>query len=155
VAKAGGSRREHTGALDRLSRRVPGFRGYLEPELRRPADRSLRDHGAAQLSRIGGDLGRRADARELLLQIEKLASELRAADRGYSSFFDEPKLDGGPALDAAYAQDERLLGQLDELEARAGEPELSSGALRGLVKRVGLVLADRRNALLALQGGSP
>src|SRR5258705_444822 len=81
---------------------------------------------------------------------EGVRAELRFADRGYSGFFDDVKLDGDAALDAVYAQDERIVLQVEEIAAQVAEPEFSPAKLRGSVKRLGLALADRRNAILGL-----
>ena len=151
--------RAQRGSLERLIERVPGFRGYLGREQRREADKLLRDHGAARLERVVRDLnGAIAKAsleeigehQELVTQVEKLRAELRFADRGYSGFFDDVKLDGHAALDAVYAQDERIVLQVEEIAAQVAEPEFSPAKLRGSVKRLGLALADRRNAILGL-----
>ncbi|HTO53695.1 MAG TPA: hypothetical protein VMR50_09930 [Myxococcota bacterium] len=147
------------GALERLAARVPGFGGYLERDQRRQADKLLRDHGAARLEAIGRELQARiakvpldeiGELSELVTQAEKLRGELRFADRGYSGFFDEAKLDGDAALDAVYEKDERIVQQVEELAAQVGEGEVSAPALRGSLKRLGLALADRRNAILGL-----
>ncbi|HTO09041.1 MAG TPA: hypothetical protein VMR86_18470 [Myxococcota bacterium] len=148
------------GSLERVVAHVPGFRGYVEREHRRQADQLLRDHGAARLERIAGDLRGRIsqaaledmdEARELIACVEKVRGELRFADRGYSGFFEEAKLDDGPGLDALYAQDERIAVQVAELAAQVTAGELSAPLLRGAVKRLGLSLADRRNAILGLR----
>jgi hypothetical protein len=147
------------GALERLAARVPGFGGYLERDQRRQADKLLRDHGATRLEAIGRELQERiakaaldqiGELSELVTQTEKLRGELRFADRGYSGFFDEAKLDSDAALDAVYEKDERIVAQVEELAAAVGEGEVSAPSLRGSLKRLGLALADRRNAILGL-----
>ena len=64
---------------------------------------SCATHGAARLERVVRDLNdviakasleEIGELQELVTQLEKLRAELRFADRGYSGFFDEPKLDG-------------------------------------------------------------
>ena len=150
---------EQRGALERLGARVPGFRGYLGREERREADKLLRDHGAARLECVVSDLheavakaalDEMGEYQVLIAQVEKIRAELRFADRGYSGFFDEQKLDSDAALDAVYAQDERIVAQVDELAAQVSDADFSPAALRGNVKRLGLALADRRNAILGL-----
>jgi hypothetical protein len=148
------------GSLERVAAHVPDFRGYVEPEGRRQADRLLRDHGAARLGRVLCDLQTRLapvasedddETRELMAQVEKVRGELRFADRGYSGFFEEAKLDDGPALDAVYAQDERIAVQVAELGRQVAGGEVTAALLRGAVKRLGLLLADRRLAILGLR----
>lgn len=159
MAKVRETLRAQRGALERLIARVPGFRGYLGREERREADKLLRDHGAARLERVVRDLNEGiakasleeiGEHQELVTQIEKLRAELRFADRGYSGFFDEAKLDGDAALDTVYAQDERIVLQVEEIAAQVTDADFSPAKLRGSVKRLGLALADRRNAILGL-----
>jgi hypothetical protein len=159
MAKGGDTLRAERGTLERLIARVPGFRGYLDREGRRQADKLLRDAGAVRLERVVRDLSaviakssleEIGELQELVTQVEKLRAELRFADRGYSGFFDELKLDGEAALDAVYTQDERIVEQVDEVAAQMGDGEFSPAKLRGSVKRLGLALADRRNAILGL-----
>jgi hypothetical protein len=159
MAKVPETLRAQRGALERLISRVPGFRGYLGREERREADKLLRDHGAARLERVVRDLEdviakaaleEMGEYQEVVTQVEKLRAELRFADRGYSGFFDEVKLDGDAALEAVYAQDERIVAQVEELAAQVAETDFTPASLRGSVKRIGLALADRRNAILGL-----
>jgi hypothetical protein len=148
------------GSLERVVAHVPGFRGYVEREDRRQADRLLREHGAARLERILDDLNGRVaraaledrdETHELIAHVEKVRGELRFADRGYSGFFEEAKLDDGLELDRVYAQDERIAVGVAELAAQVVDRELTAALLRGAVKRLGLALADRRNAILGLR----
>jgi hypothetical protein len=159
MAKVPETLRAQRGALERLTSRVPGFRGYLGREERREADKLLRDHGAVRLERVVRDLEdviakaaleEMGEYQQVVTQVEKLRAELRFADRGYSGFFDEVKLDGDAALDAVYAQDERVVAQVEELAAQVAETDFTPASLRGSVKRIGLALADRRNAILGL-----
>jgi chromosome segregation ATPase len=159
MAKVRESLRSGRNVLERLAARVPGFRGYQGREERREADKILREYGASRLERIvtaiqetiaKSSLEEITEYQELVTQVEKLCAELRFADRGYSGFFDERKLDGDAALDAVYAQDERIVAQVEEIAAQVSDADLSAASLRGSVKRLGLALADRRNAILGL-----
>jgi len=154
-----GDKQSQRGALERLMARVPGYRGYLDREERREADKLLRDHGAQRLERVSRDLSEKiakapldeiGELQELVTQLDKLRAELRFAERGYSGFFDETKLDSVAALDAVYAQDERLVEQVEEIAGQVAGADFSAAKLRGSVKRLGLALADRRNAILGL-----
>jgi hypothetical protein len=159
MAKLSETLRDGKGVLERLAARVPGFRGYLGREDRREADKILRDYGATRLEQVTRDiqeaiakasLEQMGEYQELVVQVEKLRAELRFADRGYSGFFDERKFDTTAALDAVYAQDERIVGQVEEIAAQVADADFSAPSLRGSVKRLGLALADRRNAILGL-----
>ena len=131
--------REQRGALQRMRAHVPGFGGYCEREERREADKLLRDFGATRLERIGRDLQESiakasleeiGELRDLVLAVEKLRNELRFADRGYSGFFAEEKLDGDAALDAVYEQDERIVAQIDEIAAQVVDADFRRVAAR-------------------------
>lgn len=147
-------------ALERLRARVPGFRGYLAREERRDSDRRLRERCAERLDRVIHELGAgiaqapaedRGAQQELVTQVERLRAELQLADRSYSAFFDDAELAADGSLDAVYVQDERVVEQVDEIAAQLDDAELSPGKLRGSVRRLGLALADRRNAILRLR----
>jgi uncharacterized membrane protein YccC len=159
VARVRETVREQRNALERLGARIPGFRGYLDRDQRREADKLLREHGARLLERMVRELHEIAaksaldeldDLQELIGEVEKLRAELRYADRGYSGFFDEIKLDSDPALTAVYERDERIVQQIEEMAAQVADVEFRAAAVRAVVKRLGLALADRRNAILGL-----
>lgn len=114
------------GSVERLIARIPGFRGYMEMNARRQADRLLRDHVAALLKT---QLNRLAEAEKLLLETGGLSymSQTRSAktklqtyiDRiatdvpGYSGFFDAVKI-GEDDLAVVYAFDEALLDYVEK-----------------------------------------
>ena len=159
MAKLHETIRAHENALERLTSRIPGFRGYRDREARREADKLLREHGARELERIVRELHEHAakaaldeleDVSEVVAQAEKLTRELRFADRGYSGFFDDVKLDSAEALDSVYERDERVVAQISEIAAQLESGELRVPALRALLKKLGLSLADRRGAILGL-----
>ncbi len=159
MAKVKESIREQRNALERLVTRIPGFRGYADREARREADKVVRDHGASRLERVVRELHEVAansaldelnDLHELLNDVEKLRAELRYADRGYSGFFDEIKLDGSAALDSIYEKDERIVDQIEQIAAQVADVEFQAASVRAVVKRLGLALADRRSAILGL-----
>jgi len=151
--------REQRNALERMASRIPGYRGYVDRESRREADKLLREHGASRLERVVRELHEVAansaldqlnDLHELMNDVEKLRAELRYADRGYSGFFDEAKLDTAQALDAVYEKDERIVDQIEQVAAQVADVEFQTASVRAVVKRLGLALADRRTAILGL-----
>jgi hypothetical protein len=159
MAKVRETIRAHENALERLASRIPGFRGYRDREARREADELLREHGARELERIVRELHEHAakaavdeleDVQDVVSQSEKLMRELRFADRGYSGFFDDVKLDSASALDSVYERDERIVAQIGEIAAQVESGELRVATLRALLKKLGLALADRRGAILGL-----
>src|SRR5205814_5148405 len=87
-------------ALERLMNEVPGFKGYRERDLRRDADRLQREHLAARLEEVKralnavaaalsrGDLDPINEVETARKRLDKVASRIRYAERGYSGFFD-------------------------------------------------------------------
>lgn len=159
MAKVNETIREQRNALERLASRIPGFRGYIDREARREADKLLRHHGATRLERVVRELHEVAansaldqlnDLHELMNEVEKLRAELRYADRGYSGFFDEIKLDSSARLDAVYEKDERIVDQIEQIAGQVSDVEFQAASVRAVVKRLGLALADRRTAILGL-----
>src|ERR1700712_1121458 len=48
--------------LERLGEKIPGYRGFQDRELRRDVDKTLREHLAAELGRLKGQLRDRSRA---------------------------------------------------------------------------------------------
>ena len=122
--------RERRGALERLTDKIPGFRGYQDRELRRDVDRLQREHLARQVEALKGVARERASAytdrgrlEELTLfdrldrRLDGLAQKLRFADYGYSGLFDAIKI-LDDELEKLYRFD---LSMIDELTLLASD----------------------------------
>ena len=135
--------------VERLGARVPGFRGYLERELRREVDQLLRaelarrldqarDNVATYLRTLGlGVAGRIDRLAGVEKRLDMLANTLRHAGSGYAGVFDAVgireeqleelyryDLDLVETVDGLVATTERLAGEdaaLDALERAVGE----------------------------------
>lgn len=136
--------RERRNILEQLGSKIPGFKGYLEAELRRDVDKLQRDWLADQVDRarfaINGKV--REWTREGRLEIldrassiekalDRLANRMRHADYGSSGFFDVIKI-GQAELDRIYDFDlaltdtvEYLALQVEQLPETADEQMLS------------------------------
>ena len=136
--------RERRNFIEKLGAKIPGFRGYLERELRREVDKLQRDWLADQVDRarfaINGKIrewsreGRlenldRASSTEKAL--DRLANRIRHADYGSTGIFDAGKL-GQAALDRIYEFDlalaetvEYLANQVEQLPDTADEEMLA------------------------------
>jgi len=152
--------RARRSALERLGARIPGFRGYLERELRRDVDKMQRDWLAGRLDRARGALGVRIRewsrgghlenldlASGVDKALDRLANRIRHADYGASGFFDVVKI-REPELDRLYEFDLGLADRVDELAARIaalpGSAEADAlDALRSAVSELDLEF-DRR-----------
>ena len=118
--------------LEKLMNALPGFRGYREKELRRDADKILREHLARRLdlakkhldeaasaaTRSGG-LGAINDIETARKRLDKVANRIRYADRGYSPLFAVVKVDES-VLARAYAFDAALVDGVDAITASLG-----------------------------------
>lgn len=145
--------RHDENALQKLMERIPGFKGYHEQELRRSADKLLRDHLATRLEqvrqrlfRFQGELSSRGEFKPVT-DLDRLTRRLvRAKDRlehaayGYAGFLDAVKI-GTEELDRLYDYDLALreaIAQIDEAAATVTEaaPGQFEQTLRSLGEEV-------------------
>lgn len=115
------------GKLKELLLKVPGFKGYIELEDRRTADKLLRDAVAnsykEQLDRLTavqtvfvdrGDLEYVDDLEAVVVKLRTFIDRISHATYGYSSFFSAVKIDA-EKLDKIYDYDQALLAGIDSL----------------------------------------
>jgi hypothetical protein len=137
-------------ALERWLRALPGYAGYKEKELRRDADRLLREALSRRLREAADrllraqrrladrDLSRVEELDRLVRRLQTLADRIRTAGYGYAGFFDALRIEEAE-LEALYRFDAELLERAEELpkavealeQAVEGSADLSP-ALRGL-----------------------
>jgi len=116
---------EQRGKLKQLLLKVPGFKGYIEMEDRRTADKLMRetvaDHyqelidqlSAVQASLVDeGYLEFVDDLESIVVKLRTFIDRIRHASYGYSSFFSAVKIDA-ETLDRLYEYDRSLLEGLD------------------------------------------
>jgi hypothetical protein len=142
--------------LERLTDKIPGFKGFQNRELRRDVDRLQREHLASEVARLKGQLRDRArDATDagqigalggyerLDKQLDGLSQAIRFADYGATGFFDPVKI-GEAELQRLYELDLSVLGDLAELEAAvAAVPTPNAGDSAPALSQV----LDRARAL--------
>jgi DNA-binding ferritin-like protein (Dps family) len=119
-------------SVEDLARKIPGFKGYLEREDRREADRLLRDRLVRLLRDAQNDFT--ASQRKLvdsggvslMEQVQVLDNKLTiiidkvdSAPRGYGGLFDAVKVNE-KALADVYGYDMSLLGYVDQLMSGLG-----------------------------------
>ena len=123
--------RHDENALQKLADSIPGFKGYHEQEIRRSADKLLRDHLAGlldqirqRLFRFQGELRDRGEFKPVT-DLDRLGRRLlRARDRvehapyGYVGFLDAAKI-GPEQLDRLYDYDLALKENLAEIDSAA------------------------------------
>ncbi len=115
------------GKLKELLLKIPGFKGYIELEDRRTADKMLRDVIAnryqEQVDRLSeiqtdfvdrGDLAYVDDLEVVVVKLRTFIDRIRHAAYGYSSFFSVIEIDA-EKLDKIYDYDFALLSGADSM----------------------------------------
>lgn len=123
---------EELRGLEKLALSIPGFKGYKEKEIRREADRLLRQHLASVLEEARGllqeaqimvmqrgKIGLLDDLERAIMKLQNTIDRLRTASYGYSGFFDAVKI-REEELDALYKFDLSLLEKAEAMVAAAG-----------------------------------
>lgn len=123
---------ESLGDIEDLARKIPGYSGYKEKEMRRQADRLLRDKIAKafgdqvqRLTELQGELvsGGKVELLEqataledAVRRLQTFVDRIKRATQGYAGFFDAVKVKE-EQLDALYEFDNSLLGQIDVVQS--------------------------------------
>ena len=115
---------EALGGLEQLAAKVPGYKGYKEKEMRREADKLLREQLARQFEeqrrRIpdlqkqlisSGQIGLLDDLESGGMKLQFLIDRLKTASYGYAGFFDALKVKEAQ-LDALYDFDNALMDEV-------------------------------------------
>ncbi len=116
---------EGRGKLKELLAKIPGFKGYIEMEDRRTADKMVRDVVADRfqevLDRLTGVMSEFVDRGDLeyvdklegaAVKIRTFIDKIRHAVYGYSGFFDAIRIDE-VKLEKLYSYDQALLDGID------------------------------------------
>ena len=149
----------------KLASFIPGFKGYVERENRRAADKLMRDTIAhhfeelyKRLSALQADLISQGgieyidDVEKAALQIRTFTDKVRNATYGYAGLFDSVKINEDE-LEKIYAYDsaffetaDAIKNAIDTLEATMGNTEGLPAVIRNLVtlSRQAVDAFDRR-----------
>lgn len=138
------------GGLENLIKKVPGYSGYKEKELRREADKLLRmevagklDDQRKRLSELQVQLISQAqiefvdDLERAVMKLQLLIDRIRTASYGYAGLFDAVKVKE-EQLDALYEFDNRMLGFVDEIASDVDRVASAATAKEG----VGVAIAE-------------
>lgn len=122
---------EELRGLEKLALSIPGFKGYKEKEIRREADRLLRQHLASVLEEARGllqeaqimvmqkgKIGLLDDLERAIIKLQNTIDRVRTASYGYSGFFDAVKI-REEELDALYKFDLSLLEKAEAMVTAA------------------------------------
>jgi hypothetical protein len=138
------------GGLEKLAKKIPGYKGYKDKEQRREADKLLRE----QLARELGDQRKRLselqvqlvssgqieyvdDLDRAVMKIQLLTDRVKTASYGYAGLFDAVKVKE-EQLDALYEFDNRMLDYADDISMSVDTLTSAISAKEG----VGEAIAD-------------
>lgn len=115
------------GGFEKLMRKIPGYHGYKEKELRREADKLLRLELASQfddqrkrLAELQHELISQAkiefidDLERAVMKLQLLIDRVKTASYGYAGLFDAVKVKE-EQLDALYEFDNKMLDFVDDV----------------------------------------
>jgi hypothetical protein len=156
---------EQMDPFKKILSKIPGFKGYMERQNRRDADKLLRETIADQFDRLwqrisaiqrdfisSGEITYVDDLEAAAIKLRTFADRVRRATRGYSSLFEAVKINEAE-LEKIYAFDATLLDlgeevgrAIDNVETSVGSDGLPA-AIRHLVSvcRQAIETFDRRN----------
>jgi hypothetical protein len=151
--------------------KIPGFKGYIERQSRRDADKLLRETIASRFETLwqrisalqremisGGDLSYVDVLESAAIKLRTFADRIRSATYGYSSLFEAVKINEAE-LNKLYEYDLALLEYVDRIEHTINNIEASLGtdglpaAVRALgsLARESIEAYDRREEVILTQ----
>jgi len=114
--------------IEKLTAKIPGYKGYKEKELRREADKLLREHIATEMRTVkkgltalqqdivsAGKYGLLDEAESAATQLQTFIDRIRTATYGYGGLFDSVRIKEDD-LDRVYQFDESLLAYAERIE---------------------------------------
>ncbi len=158
------------GGLENLVKKIPGYKGYKDKELRREADKLLRTQVAAKLDdqrKLLADLQMQLvsatqiefvdDLERAIMKLQILIDSLRSASYGYAGLFDAVKVKENE-LDALYDFDNKMLDFVSQIAAAVDKLTSAITANNGIgvaiaelvlaVEQASLTFGHRREAIL-------
>lgn len=123
------SAKQQMGAVERLLKGLPGISGYVDKDLRRDADKRVRESIVLELNQSkatlmdaqnallkGGGLALMDDVDEAAVKLQTLIDRIKTASYGYAGLFDPVRIKEGQ-LDALYRFDTALAQQVGTINA--------------------------------------
>ena len=155
--------------FERVVGSIPGYKGYKQKELRREADKLLRNKIAGELNKQlrrlnaqqmalfkAGALEYTDDLDQAITKLQTLSDRVKTASYGYRGFFDAVKVKE-EQLGALYAFDAKLLAGVPEIaqaidrvaDAIQNKTEIGAAiqALMAAVTELGELFAKREEAI--------
>jgi hypothetical protein len=140
------------GGLESVARKIPGYGGYKEKELRREADKLLRielagrfDDQRKRVSELQHQLISQAkiefldDLERAVMKLQLLIDRIKTASYGYAGLFDAVKVKE-EQLDALYAFDNQMLDFVDEVAADMDQVTSAIAAGEGIGDAIGALV---------------
>ena len=151
---------EQMDPFKKILNKIPGFKGYMERQNRRDADKVIRDTTAnrfdqqwQRISSLQRDLINQGqieyvdDLEAAAIKLRTFADRIRRATRGYSSLFEAVKINEAE-LEKLYAYDATLLDMVDEISHAIDNVEASIGS-EGLPASIRNLITLSRQAIEA------
>jgi hypothetical protein len=136
-----GQIKDQRGGFAKLLSKIPGFKGYMEKETRRDADKLVRDVVAAKftdqadrLTELQNDLLSNGgfeyvdDVEQSAVKLRLFIDRVKTAPRGYAGVFDAVQVKEDQ-LDQLYNFDYQLLGEVDNLAAAIDQCRIALGVM--------------------------
>jgi len=160
---------EKRGLAEKIASYIPGYRGYKQKEVRREADKLLRDFMVKRLeaarSRLKTAVRETAESDAVGLfrslnrvsaVLDRVINKIEHADYGYSGFFDLVKVREAE-LEKLMNYDYRLLGACEEVSKIAEEAENAASAgsldvLPSLLKQLEAKAEELESAFASREG---
>jgi hypothetical protein len=133
--------KDQRGGFAKILSKIPGFKGYMEKETRRDADKTVRDVVAArftdQLDRLtelqtdmlsNGGFEFIDDVEQSAVKLRTFIDRVKTAPRGYAGLFDAVQVKE-EQLDQLYNFDYQLLGEADNLAAAIDQCRVALGVM--------------------------
>jgi len=135
--------KDQRGGFAKILSKIPGFKGYMEKETRRDADKIVRDTVAAkftdQLDRLSelqidllsnGGFEFVDDVEQSAVKLRTFIDRVKTAPRGYAGVFDAVQVKEDE-LDQLYNFDYQLLSEADNLAAAIDQCRIALGVMPG------------------------
>jgi hypothetical protein len=149
------------GGFETLVRKIPGYAGYKEKELRREADKLLRteiagkfDEQRKRLSELQNQLISQAqiefldDLERAVMKLQLLIDHIKTASYGYAGLFDAVKVKE-EQLDALYQFDNEMLDFVDEVASDVDQVSSAITASEGIGEAIRELVGTVSEANLA------
>jgi len=168
---------ESLSGFEKFVKKIPGYKGYKEKELRRESDKLLRMQVAAafdeqrrrlqelQIQLINeGQIEFLDDLERAVMKLQILIDRIRTAAYGYAGLFDAVKVKE-KELDALYEFDAEMMDYGDQIAAQVDKLTSALSTKEGigvaiaelvlLVEQAGLAFGHRRDVILQGAEESP